>query len=289
MWRVIEKRPILGHCAMVLQTLVISISYLLAREAALGFHPLFLTGARGLLSALIFLLLGREKLLPIPRDPNIFFLALIGVFINQGLFNWGMTYTTPTTAALLYALVPSGVFLIGWLYLKKEKPTPYKILALAAAYGGVILALWHNFHQVTPSWGTLLILGGVGFWALYLNLSKPWVEKLGAFRLTAYVMIFGGALHGLLLPAGIVLQNWDTPTSLAWVGLGYLVLGTSVTAYALLSFALKHLSPTQTALHINAQPLGTLILSTSLGKETFTWQVLLSMGLLILAFLLLQK
>ncbi|MGQ9862921.1 MAG: DMT family transporter [Bacteroidia bacterium] len=289
MWRVVERRPSVGHAAMVLQTMVISISYLLAREAALAFHPLFLTGARGLLSALLFLLLGREKLFPLPRDPKIFFLAFIGVFLNQGLFNWGMAYTTPTTAALLYALVPSGVFLIGWLYLKQEKPTLYKFLALVAAYGGVILALWHNFHQVQPTWGTLLILGGVAFWALYLNLSKPLIGQLGAFRLTAYVMMVGGALHSLLLPAGMIFQNWDAATPIAWVGLGYLVVGTSATAYALLSFALKHLSPTQTALHINAQPLGTFILAASLGKETFTWQVLLSMGLLLLAFFLLQK
>lgn len=173
----------IGHLALIGQTLIICGGYVVGREAAQQFDPLLLTGLRSWGSALVYLALWPilHRLGQIPYawsqiaphwKKRLWILAIIGIFFNQLLFNWGIRYTTAATTALIYALTPSVVFWLGvWVFLREKISTP-KLVGLALAYLGVVLALWHNLLHSAHGWGWLLILAAVGFWGFYLT-TRP--------------------------------------------------------------------------------------------------------------------
>jgi drug/metabolite transporter (DMT)-like permease len=276
-----------GHVALLGQTILISLGYIFGREAAQHFDPLALTGLRALLSGVVYagiLLIGgrSESLceawqsLPKSYQRRLLHLAILGIFFNQLLFNWGLRYTTAATTAIIYALTPSVVFFLGvWLF-RRERLIVSKLLPLMLAYGGVILALWHNFLHSDYGWGAGLLGVAVIFWGFYLNYSPPIIEKVGAFRVTGYIMILGALLHGPTLMVGLWRQAWVEVTIQSWLSLFYLVAAMSVAAYLLLSYGLKFLTPTQAALYINLQPITTLLIAASMGREPLTWQLLLA-------------
>lgn len=290
----------IGHLALAGQTAIICGGYVVGREAARTFDPLLLTGLRAWGSALVYLALlptfRRQgwityhwQQLPYPFRYRLWILAIIGVLFNQLLFNWGLRYTTAATTALIYALTPSVVFWLGIWVFRKEIFQWRKASALLIAYAGVILALWHNLLHSEHGWGWLLILSAVGFWAWYLNYSPPIINRIGAIGVTAAVMILGGILHTPSLVAGLLMQK-NLPTSpFAWSSLLYLILGMSVAAYLLLNAGLRYLSPTQTALYISFQPLGTAALAALLGQEPLTWQLAVAAALTTGGMLLFRK
>ena len=284
------RRAGIGHIALLGQTLLICGGYVVGREAAQRFDPLLLTGLRAWGSALVYLalwpLLYRARQIPYRWSEiaphwkkRLWILALIGIFFNQLLFNWGLRYTTAATTALIYALTPSVVFWLGvWVFLR-ERVSARKLIGLALAYGGVVLALWHNLLHSAHGWGWLLILAAVGFWGFYLNYSPPILERMGAIGVTATIMILGGILHTPTLVAGVFRQEWVGLGLSAWLSLGYLIVGMSVLAYLLLGIGLRYLSPTQAALYISLQPIGTMLLAWMIGQEPLSWQLIVG-GLL---------
>ncbi|MCX7607409.1 MAG: DMT family transporter [Bacteroidia bacterium] len=273
-----------GHIALLGQTMVICIGYVVGREAAQRFDPFLLTGLRAWGSALVYIGLWSffRRWGWVSHDwgslsavwkKRLWLLSFLGVFCNQLLFNWGLRYTTAATTALIYALTPSVVFWLGVWVFRKERVSWNKLLGLFSAYGGVLLALWHNLLHSAHGWGWLLILMAVGFWGWYLNFSPPILTRLGAMQVTAIVMVLGGILHTPTLFWGIFRQDWSVLGGYAWLSLLYLILGMSVTAYLLLNAGLGYLSPTQAALYISLQPLGTTALAASMGQEPLSWQL----------------
>lgn len=111
------------------------------------------------------------------------------------------------------------------------------------------------------------------------NYSPPILERMGAVAVTATIMIIGAVLHTPTLIVGAVRQVWATLGLGAWLSLGYLVVGMSVLAYLLLSIGLRYLSPTQAALYISLQPIGTMVLASLIGQEPLSWQLVVG-GLL---------
>ena len=275
-----------GHLALIGQTLVISLGYVFGREAAQVFDPLTLTGLRALFSGLLYIVLLAliQKGNPLatwqafsqPIRQRLLLLAVLGIFFNQLLFNWGLRYTTATTTAIIYALTPSVVFFLGLWVFRRERLLWNKVLPLLMAYAGVVLALWHNFLHTSYGWESILLGVAVIFWGFYLNYSPPIMAKLGAFRATGYIMVYGAFLHLPTLLAGLWRQDWSQISPEAWISLFYLVLGMSIAAYSLLNYGLRFLTPTQAALYINMQPIATLLIVALIGQEPLSWQLLVA-------------
>ncbi|MCS6789518.1 MAG: DMT family transporter [Bacteroidia bacterium] len=295
-----KKKTWRGHLFLSMQTAIICGGYVVGREAAVRLDPLFLTGLRAFGSAVIFAVLWRPfqsqgwigfRWAELPRRDKVavFKLAALGILFNQLLFNWGLRYTTAATTALIYALTPSVVYALSIWFFRKEKLLLSRIGALLLIYAGVVLALWHNLLHGTHGWGWLLILTAVGFWAWYLHLSPPVLEKHGSIGITAVIMIVGGLMHLPTLGIGLLRQNQIPLSPATWGSLGYLILGMSVASYLLLNAGLKYLSPTQVALYISLQPVGTTLLSALLGQEPLTWQLALAAALSTIGLILFQR
>jgi drug/metabolite transporter (DMT)-like permease len=278
------------------QTAIAAGTFLIAKQTLVTIPPLALAMMRMAGAALflgVVLAFRARGARPIPRSswPEIILLGVIGVTINQTAFLAGLKHSTPTHAALLYALTPACVQLLTLLAgeetLSRRRAAGI-VLALAGA--AAIISVRAPGQAVADTrHGDLLIAIGVVAWAIYSARAPRHVRAIGAIRFTGATLI-AGALAAL--PFGVVpvlaLDLGRIPTA-AWLGLGFLIVFTSGLAYALWTVAMKGLTATQVAVFVNFQPVLTALLSIWLLGEALTPALLLGGGLVCLGVMLTQS
>ena len=247
-------------------TLLAAGIYLFGRPATLEIPILALGMLRFTVAALGFLVLakvrGYDLATPFRQDRASFLLGgLLGVIMNQVVFLWGLELTLPAHAALLYALTPTIVLLIGWLR-GVERPTARKVLGITLAFSGV-LVLCTGRHGATlpPRWvlGDALLLLSVLSWAGYTVISSALVRNYGSERTTALTILVGFALFLPLGCFGFVGFHPAALSGAAWFGAGYLGVVGSVVMYLLWFSALGLRAPSRVAIAANGQPILTAL------------------------------
>ncbi len=261
--------------ALVANQLLSSGTHLIAKGAMLILHPLTVALLRFLAaSAVLFAYL---RLRPTPeriarRDwPRFFLLGFLVVPVNQGFFLFGLARSTASHASLLYALTPLVVLLFA-KQLLHEKKLASKLAGTLVAFAGVAVILLERGlrHEMGLLTGDLLILVAVFAWAAYTVLSKRLLVRYDAMTVTGWSIICGTllCLPALAVPGAIPpLASIPLP---AWGALAYLSVGTSVIAYPLWSYALRHMEASKVAITTNTQPILTAGLSWLLFHERFT-------------------
>lgn len=206
------------------------------------------------------------------RDaPLVLLLGFLVVPVNQGCFLFGLTRSTPSHAALLYALTPMVVLLLAGRLLHEGNYWS-KLAGMSVAFAGVLIILLERGlkRDLGVFAGDLLILVAVFGWSLYTVLSKPLLERHDPMKVTTWAIVSGTALclPAFLIPG--VLPPLQTISPGVWGGIAYLSIGTSVIAYPLWMYALRHLEASKVAIATNLQPILTAILSWIIFREELT-------------------
>ena len=250
-------------------------THLIAKGALLALNPLSVALLRFISASTV--LFAYLRLRPNPervdrRDwPAFLLLGLLVVPMNQGLFLFGLSRSTPSHASLLYALTPIVVLLFARGFLREEGLAAKLAGTLVAFAGVAVILLERGLRQeVGLLTGDLLILVAVFSWAAYTVLSKRLLVRYDPMTVTGWAIISGTLLcvPALLVP-GAIPRPASVPLSV-WGGIAYLAVGTSVIAYPLWSYALRHLDASKVAITTNTQPILTAVLSWLLFRERFT-------------------
>ena len=198
-------------------------------------------------------------------------LGLLVVPVNQGFFLFGLARSTASHASLLYALTPLVVLLLAGRMLG-ERALGAKLAGTLVAFTGVAIILFERGlrHELGVLVGDILLLTAVFAWGVYTVLAKPLVERYDTMTVTTWAIVSGTlfCLPAYLIPGAVPpLRSIGAPV---WGGILYLAIGTSVIAYPLYMFALKHLEASKVAVTTNVQPILTAILSWFIFREKFT-------------------
>jgi drug/metabolite transporter (DMT)-like permease len=265
-----ERRPRFLIAALGLNLLISSGTFLVAKQALHDFPPLVLSGLRFVLAAIVLWpatrLLTRARIDRADRG-RIVLLGLLGVPLNQGLFLFGLQWSSASHAALLYALTPAFVLLIearGGL-----RPTAVQIIGVLIAFAGVLtLMLQRGLHFDRHSLGgDALILCAVAAWAIYTVAGRGVTRRYGPLLVTAEAILWGALLF---LPIAVfALRGFDATRVAApgWIGLGYLAVLTSAVNYIIWFWGVAHLKPGTVALITNIQPLVTVAMAATILHE----------------------
>jgi drug/metabolite transporter (DMT)-like permease len=256
------------HLVMLLHSVISAGTYLAAKRVLGELSPWEVALARFALAAACYAALMWRRSFHIPRR-DLLGLAALGVVaipLNQGLFLAGLAHTTPSHAALLYALTPIFVFLLARWRLAEPATLP-KVGGIALAFAGVVVVL--STGRPGPAaqgtlLGDLLVLLAVMAWAIFAVAGKRYAERYGALVSTGLVVVFGTLVY---LPFGLMLSSADAFTRLSpagWGSLAYLVLVTSVLSYLLYYWALRRTEASRVAIWSNLQPVLTAPLAWAL-------------------------
>lgn len=208
----------------------------------------------GILSAVA---VSRSHAIPIDnRDYiKIFGLGVIIIPFNQVTYLFGQSLTAAGHGALIFATTPIWIFIAAMVHLK-EKLKIRRAFGILVAVIGVLVIMTGGAVRVGADYliGDLIILLAVFAWAYYTILGQPLVRKYGAFRVTAYALSSGTLLY---LPFGFYAAtkvDYSQVTIGGWLSILYMAIGTSVFAYVLWYWVLKHMEASRMAVFHNFQP-----------------------------------
>ena len=247
-------------------------TYVLGKEAAVGFaDPGALTLARALGAAVCLLLLSGWAI-PRPRFTagewlRLLILGIILVPLNQYTFLRGLKLTAPSHPALLYALTPLGVLLLASV-LERRWPSRRNVGGVLAALLGVVIILrpWEQGAAVVEMRsGDLWVLAAVLAWVVYTVAAGRTCQERDPRAVTAWSLILGALVMTPISGHTLVTMDFAAVNLGAWLGLVYMVLITSVAMMLAWNLLLRYLGPVQVAICTNAQPPATAALSAVLA------------------------
>jgi drug/metabolite transporter (DMT)-like permease len=228
---------------------------------------------------LLFFLLARRT--PLPRGPGTFRrflgLGLIGVAINQWLFVEGLSRTTPGHSALINTSMPVLVVLIA-LVMGRERPTPVRLAGIAITMAGVLwlVAPGHLDWHAGEFRGDLLTTLNSLSYSLFLVVSKPVFEREKTLPAAALLLLCGALWLVPVGAPGLLTLDFGAIGARTWLLGAFIVLGPTVGAYALNTYALKRLDSSVVAFFIFLQPLIATTLSIARGYEKPTLRLFIA-------------
>ena len=216
------------------------------------------------------------------RDYGI--LAALGFFLafNQGLFIYGLSYTTVAHSALIIAIGPVNILWLAVL-VRLERFTLNKVVGVLLAFCGVsLLAAGHGFGSRDPTLrGDLLTLFGSLAFAGYAIIGKRITGRFDTMTLTAWPFYFGALILSPLAVHQIAHTEWSR---VGWIGYGamlYIGIGASLVGYLIWMWAIHHLAASRMGVFTYVQPVLGTVIGVYLLREAYTGQLALS-GLLVL-------
>jgi len=262
---------------MLLHSLISAGTYLAAKRALVELSPFELALVRFTLAGVVYVALLWRRPPRVARGDllRLGALGFVAIPLNQGLFLGGLSLTTPGHAALLYAMTPVFVFLLG-VWRREERATPRKLAGIAIAFVGVVVVLLSRGQLAGTAasrsglLGDLLVLLAVAAWAIYVVFGKGYVGRYGVVTTTGLTVVLGTLLY---LPLGLLLSragDFQALSPVGWASVGYLVLMTSVLSYLIYYWALGREDATRVAIWSNTQPVLTALLAWAVYRDPLT-------------------
>ncbi|WP_342375931.1 DMT family transporter [Myxococcus stipitatus] len=281
------------YVGLLVQVCISAGTYLFAKRSMTELPPLTVVLWRFFLSGGVFAVM--LAVMPGPRLPprhewrRVFILGLLAGPVNQVFFFTGLSRSTAAHGALLYALTPLGVYLLGLLR-GHERASRRTLMGIATAFAGVVvLLLGRGLTEASGSLvGDLLILCAVVAWVVYTTEGKGLVAGHGPLRATVWCMMMASLLMLPFAPFVMETERVMASSLAAKGGILYLGLLTSVVAYLLWYYALSKVSPARVAIFSNLQPAATALAAWALLDEALHWELAVGGGLVLLGVRLTQ-
>ena len=204
-----------------------------------------------------------------------------GVTISEKFIDSGL-------AALIVAIVPIYIVLLGWATGMALRPTPIMWMGLAGGFLGVgiLFGPGLHFHSVAgrnPAIGISILLVTSFIWSAGSLYSRVAKHAASPFLTAAQQMICGGIL---LLVAGVATGELSRfhPSSISILSLGsfvYLVIIGAVVGYTAYIWLLRHCDPAKVATYAYVNPIVAVLLGTVFAGETVTVRTLIAAALII--------
>lgn len=265
-----------GNLAAMAGSVLFGGAVVATRSAGEDVSPLVLAvlrfGQGGLILFGVLALFDATKLRLERRDlPLVVFLAGILFAVFPLLFNGALRLTTASRGAVMLATMPLWSVVFGRFF-GREALTRRQGLGVVLSCAGVavVFARGGGGGSWSDAGGNALMLLAAAAGALYAVFAKPLLRRYPAALLTAYTMTLGAAM---LLPfavaAGFVgeARDLDGRTLLLVLYLGVLA---GAGGYFLISYGLARLSPTQSTVYINLNPLVAAALGATLLDESLS-------------------
>jgi drug/metabolite transporter (DMT)-like permease len=223
-----DRAATLVEASLLLAVLFLGTNPVAVKVAVAEFPPFPFVAMRFTLAGLLLLALvalleprdgrpGRRDLLSLAG------VGLVGVGANNVAFTLGVSMTTASETALIYAAVPIWGILLG-LALGLERPTPWGILGVCLAFLGVAVVVYGGLTGSTSLLGNLLVVVATVCWGSYAVLSLPLLRRYSPLVVASYTMLFGGLGALPLALPGFLDAGWAGVSGRAWEALAYSML-----------------------------------------------------------------
>jgi drug/metabolite transporter (DMT)-like permease len=240
-----KGKAALGEVSLLLAAFFVGTDFVSVKYALQGLPPLVLVPLRYVVAGLVILGLirlfeNRDGIVLTPRDLTVMAgLGLVGVTLNQVGYTVGLSLTSGSHGALIFATAPVWGLILG-IVLGLERGSWRGTLGLGFAVAGVALVVGDGLGSPEASvGGDLLVCLSALSWGAYTVLSLPVLVRLDPLSVAGWTMLLGGlaalplaltGFPGLSQPLSSV--EWDAVSLGSWAAVFYSTVLASAFAIA---------------------------------------------------------
>ena len=217
--------------------------------------------------------LGPREHIPVSDILKLAGAALLGIVFNQGLYNIGLSITSPVNASIVTTSMPIFAMVLSFFILK-EPITWKKAMGVAIGCCGALILILSSASagnaKVGDIRGDLMCFAAQFSFALYLALFNPVIRKYNVFTVNKWMFTWA-SLFVLPFTGWHVSQlPWASFTVATWLEVGYVVVFGTFLSYLLSVVAQRVLRPTVVSVYNYVQPIVSVIVSVAVGLSVFT-------------------
>ena len=235
-----------AEAALLLAVLFVGTDFVAVKYALEDVPPLALVSARYVIAGSLLFLLAlwpaetRTRVRLRTADVGAMAgLGLVGITLNQVGYTVGLSLTSGSNAALIFATAPVWGLLLGIL-LGLERGAWKSLAGIVVSLAGVALVVRQGLGSPDASLpGDLFVCLSAFSWGAYAVLSLPILRRYDPLVVAAYSMLFGGLAAAPLAVTGLpglsttlFSVDWSAVSAGAWVAVGYSTVFASAFAFA---------------------------------------------------------
>lgn len=232
-----------------------------ASKVGVQYMPaLQLAGIRQFLAGAIyvsFFILRGEKLPKGKQWRSVFILSFLNFMMSNGLSTWGVKYISAGMGAIMGAIFPLWLVIIG-LFASREKLPRKAILGLLLGFGGVCTIFYdHMADFLNPNFqfGIALSLIATWTWAFATLYTKQEALSFNPyFSLGLQMLISGATLFIVSEISGQSIPFTHIPWE-AWSSIAFLIIFGSLIAFICYLYALQNLPTEQASIYAYVNPI----------------------------------
>lgn len=203
--------------------------------------------------------------------------GFLGYFLSSYLDFLALESISAQAERIILYAYPSIVILLKALW-DKKMPSVKVIIAVMVVYSGLIIMLPGEFN-VSGSWiGLTLMLSCALSFAIYVLLSKPLIERIGASLFTSIAMVSSCLFAQLNLLHTPISEISNYQNSIYVYSFGLAFFCTVIPSYAM-SAAIARIGSERTAISGTTGPIFTTLLAAIILGETITGYHIAGLGL----------
>lgn len=270
-----NDKSIKGHAAVLAASILWGLNAPIGKSVLNEFSALSVTTFRFVGAGAAFWILS----LFLPKEHvdhkdmlKLFFAALFGIILNQGMFVFGLSLTDPIEASIITTISPILTMIIAAIYLK-EPVTNKKVAGIfIGAVGALTLILssrslssGSSFHV----WGNLLCFLAQLSYAIYLTVFRDLITKYSPVTVSKWLFVYATVCFVPFSYRDVSMIDFTTIPTEMIVRILYVVLGATFLTYILMMVGQKLLRPTVVSMYNYVQPLVATIAAILMGMDTF--------------------
>ncbi|MBI2019847.1 EamA family transporter [Candidatus Daviesbacteria bacterium] len=270
----------LPYLALIIAHLIWGANFVVAKVTLQEFPPMSLALLRFSLATLLiapFFYAERKKFKVSKKDlPQLIAIGILIITLNITFFFEGIRKTTAINASVLTLIIPMLSVLLGWWFLKEKIFLINLLGVIAGLFGAIIIVgvpelfLGETSPQVLL--GNFLIILAATVWVFGAILSRKMLKKYPSLLVTG--IAFGVGTITFLIPAAreyLANPVWPSQvTMLGILGLIYMTLLSSISAYFLFEWGLARTSVIKADLFQYIEPFIAATLAVILLGEIIT-------------------
>lgn len=275
-----DKGKLKGHAALWVANIIWGVnapickSVLRSAENSEGINPFALSVYRMVGAAVLFglcsLLLPRERVKR--RDiVRLFFASVFGIQLNQMLFLWGLSMTSPIDSSIIATVVPVLTMVLAMLFLRE----PITWLKAGGVFLGAAGAVWlvllssHGGGRTSSFEGDVLCIVSAMSYATYLTVFRDTIVKYSPVTTMKWMFLFAALVSLVVYWEPLSEVDYFALSGRTWGGIAFVVVCSTFVSYLMVPIAQRYLRPTLVSMYNYVQPIVAVLFTVAIGLDTF--------------------
>jgi len=250
-------------------------TWIASKEGVKYMPALQLAGIRQFIGGACYVIFFLIKGYRLPRGKEwipILVLSFLNFLMSNGLSTWSVKYISAGLAAIMAAIFPLWLVVIGLLG-SRSRISIRAIVGFITGFSGVCIIFYehlHDFFNRDFQFGIILSLVATWTWAFGTLYTKKQAANFNPYFSLGLQMVISGTFLSLVTNlAGQAVPLTAIPWQ-SWAAMGYLVVFGSIISFIAYLYALQNLSAEQTSLYAYINPIVAVLFGCMIFSEKMT-------------------